>query len=227
MAAINADFDARVLVHSADQPWVASPMPGVERRMLDRLGDEVARATSVVRYAPGCAFSPHTHGGGEEFLVLEGVFQDEHGDYPPGCYVRNPPTSRHTPGSAPGCTILVKLWQFDPDDRTPVRVETADEIGRAIEARPGVRRLSLFEDARETVRIETWRAGSAQRLADHGGLELFVLEGALTESGEALKPGSWLRLPPARSLDACAGPAGARLWVKTGHLAGGVSAPPA
>ncbi|MEQ8602642.1 MAG: cupin domain-containing protein [Marivibrio sp.] len=225
MAAINADFDARVLIHSADLPWVASPMPGVERRMLDRLGDEVARATSVVRYAPASAFSPHTHGGGEEFLVLDGVFQDEHGDYPTGTYVRNPPTSRHTPGSAPGCTILVKLWQFDPDDRTPVRVETAGEVGRAAEDRPGVRQLPLFEDARECVRIETWRSGSVQRLADHGGLELFILDGALSESGDALKPGSWLRLPPDRPLEATAGPAGARLWVKTGHLARGVSAP--
>ena len=52
--------------------------------MLDRIGDEVARATSIVRYAPHSHFSPHTHGGGEEFLVLDGVFQDEHGDYPAG-----------------------------------------------------------------------------------------------------------------------------------------------
>jgi anti-sigma factor ChrR (cupin superfamily) len=94
--------------------------------MLDRIGDEVARATSIVRYAPYSRFSPHTHAGGEEFLVLEGVFQDEHGDYPAGSYVRTPPTSSHTPGSEPGCTIFVKLWQFDPDDRTPVRIDTSD-----------------------------------------------------------------------------------------------------
>jgi hypothetical protein len=61
--------------------------------MLDRIGDEVARATSIVRYAPASHFSPHVHDGGEEFLVLEGTFQDEHGDYPVGSYVRNPPTS--------------------------------------------------------------------------------------------------------------------------------------
>ena len=67
---INADFSQRVVVHAAQLPWVPSPMAGVERRMLDRIGDEVARATSIVRYAPGSQFSPHTHGGGEEFLVL-------------------------------------------------------------------------------------------------------------------------------------------------------------
>jgi anti-sigma factor ChrR (cupin superfamily) len=74
-------FSKRVATHAARPPWIASPIAGVDRRMLDRIGDEVARATSIVRYAPGSHFSAHTHGGGEEFLVLDGVFQDEHGDY--------------------------------------------------------------------------------------------------------------------------------------------------
>src|SRR6266571_4414615 len=117
---INADFTKRASVHAGESEWVKSPMPGVERRMLDRIGDEVARATSIVRYAPGSHFSPHVHVGGEEFLVLEGVFQDEHGDFPPGSYVRIPPASRHTPGSMLRWTMFVKLWQFDPTDRTHV-----------------------------------------------------------------------------------------------------------
>ena len=128
---LNADFSQRVAVHAAKLPWTPSPMAGVHRRMLDRIGDEVARATSIVRYAPHSHFSPHTHGGGEEFLVLDGVFQDEHGDYPAGSYVRNPPTTRHTPGSEPGCVIFVKLWQFDPADRTEVRIDTGKTHVRA------------------------------------------------------------------------------------------------
>lgn len=107
---INADFTDRAIVHGARTAWVPSPMPGVERRMLDRIGGEVARATSIVRYAPDSRFSDHTHDGGEEFFVLEGVFQDEHGDFPAGCYVRNPPTTHHAPRSKLGCTILVNLW---------------------------------------------------------------------------------------------------------------------
>jgi len=95
---LNADFTEPVLLHTDQIAWLASPMKGVHRRMLDRIGDEVARATTIVRYAPGSHFSPHVHSGGEEFIVLEGVFQDEHGDYPAGSYVRNPPTSSHTPG---------------------------------------------------------------------------------------------------------------------------------
>ena len=99
---LNSDFTARAAVHAGRLDWTPSPIPGVDRRMLDRVGEEVARATSIVRYAPGSRFSPHTHGGGEEFLVLDGVFQDEHGDFPAGSYIRNPPTTSHTPGVRPG-----------------------------------------------------------------------------------------------------------------------------
>ena len=96
---INSDFSQRVVVHSAQNEWIESPMKGVYRRPLDRIGAEVARATSIVKYAPNSHFSAHVHSGGEEFFVLEGVFQDEHGDYPAGSYIRNPPQSKHIPGS--------------------------------------------------------------------------------------------------------------------------------
>ncbi len=46
---LNADFSQRVAVHAAKLPWIPSPMAGVDRRMLDRIGDEVARATTLVR----------------------------------------------------------------------------------------------------------------------------------------------------------------------------------
>lgn len=54
---LNANFNERAIVHAGKLEWKASPMKGVDRRMLDRLGDEVARATSIVRYAPGSHFS--------------------------------------------------------------------------------------------------------------------------------------------------------------------------
>jgi anti-sigma factor ChrR (cupin superfamily) len=151
---LNADFSQRVAVHAARLPWLASPIAGVDRRMLDRIGDEVARATSIVRYAPASRFSAHTHGGGEEFVVLDGVFQDKHGDYPAGSYVRNPPTSRHTPGSAPGCVLFVKLWQFDLQDRTPVRLDAQALAYTYAPGRPGVEIALLFNDSREQVRME-------------------------------------------------------------------------
>ena len=215
---INADFSRRVAVHAARLPWVASPMAGVERRMLDRIGDEVARATSIVRYAPGSSFSAHTHGGGEEFLVLGGVFQDEHGDFPAESYVRNPPTSRHTPGSAPGCVLFVKLWQFDPADRREVKLDTTGMTYKAAANRPGVEMLTLFRDEREDVRLERWMRHAAVDMDVPGGAELLVLNGGFKESGESFEPLSWLRLPCGSALQAKAGPNGCRLWIKTGHL---------
>lgn len=216
MQRINADFTKRAVVHAANEPWMASPTPGVERRMLDRIGDEVARATSIVRYAPGSVFPAHTHGGGEEYLVLEGVFQDEEGDHPVGTYVRNPPTSRHTPGSEAGCTIFVKLWQFDPDDRRPVRVATAASPVRDDPQRPGVGVIELHADAYEQVRIEQWAAGCEWVLAAPEGLELLLLEGSFSAGNASFLPWSWLRLPAADRLRVRAGAAGARVWVKRG-----------
>ena len=153
---LNADFSMRAVVHSDDIPWVKSPMPGVERRMLDRIGDEVARATTIVRYAPESRFSSHVHTGGEEFLVLDGVFEDEHGQFPAGSYIRNPPQSAHTPGSEPGCTIFVKLWQFDLADRTHVRIDTNKMRYVEPAGRPGVSLLPLFSDGNEDVCLERW-----------------------------------------------------------------------
>jgi ChrR Cupin-like domain len=211
---LNADFTKRAVVHGAAMPWQASPMPGVDRKMLDRIGDEVARATTIVRYAPNSQFSPHTHGGGEEFLVLEGVFQDEHGDYPVGTYVRNPPTSRHTPGSVSGCIILVKLWQFDPDDRTQVTIDTTKQPYISDLTRNGVSTLSLFEDDRETVRLEKWEANASIDLLAPDGLEIFAIQGDFSESGEVFQPYSGLRLPPDSRLLAQSGPEGCHIWLK-------------
>lgn len=213
---LNADFNERAVVHSDQEPWVPSPIKGVDRRMLDRIGDEVARATTIVRYAPGSAFSAHTHAGGEEFLVLDGVFQDEHGDFPVGTYVRNPPTSSHTPRSAPGATIFVKLWQFDMEDRYQVTLDTLAQAPQLV--RDGVAEIPLFEDARERVRIELWDADATMTDACHNGFEALVIEGSFIEGGEIFGVNSWLRLPPNKPLEATAGSDGARLWIKTGHL---------
>jgi hypothetical protein len=211
---LNADFTKRAVVHGAAMPWQASPIPGVERKMLDRIGDEVARATTIVRYAPNSQFSPHTHGGGEEFLVLAGVFQDEHGDYPVGTYVRNPPTSRHTPGSVSGCIILVKLWQFDSDDRTQIAFNTSQQPYTDDLTRLGVSTLPLFADDREMVQLERWEANTSIDLPALGGLEIFVIQGVFSESDEVFQSYSWLRLPPDSRLLAQAGSEGCQIWLK-------------
>ncbi len=186
--------------------------------MLERDGDEVARATSIVRYAPGSAFSAHSHGAGEEFLVLEGVFSDEHGDFGPGMYVRNPPGSRHTPSSGPGCTILVKLRQMAPDDREFVRIDTTRAPWQPGKAR-GIQVMPLYQHGPEHVQL--LRLAPGARIEHHGhpgGEEIFVIDGAFEDEEGRYSKGAWLRNPPG-SEHRMASEDGCTLYVKTGHLA--------
>jgi quercetin dioxygenase-like cupin family protein len=201
---LNADFEHASIMHGAALDWVASPTAGVERRMLFRIGEEKARATSIVRYAPNSHFPAHGHPGGEEILVLEGVFQDESGDYPAGSYLRNPPGSGHRPGSEPGCVIFVKLWQFRQDDQAHVAIRDAGG--------------TLFDNGHEQVQIESWPAQHDKTLPNPDGLELLVLDGSFMSEGENLVRYSWLRLPAARDLRLRTGPQGTRVWFKAGRL---------
>lgn len=222
---LNANFHERAAIHAADIPWRPSPIPGVDRRMLDRIGGEIARATSIVRYASNSKFSPHVHTGGEEFLVLEGVFQDEHGDFPEGSYIRNPPESSHTPGSAAGCTIFVKLWQFDLTDRTHVRIDSNKMKFVTDANRPGIEVLPLFHDRREDVSIERWHANTEFHLGEPNGIEVLVIDGGFQEGGDTFTRHSWLRLPKGSGTPIRSGASGARVWIKRNHLATAPQAP--
>ncbi|MEM9502084.1 MAG: cupin domain-containing protein [Pseudomonadota bacterium] len=215
---INAKFDEPALIHTNILEWQASPMAGVDRRMLDRVGDEVARATSIVRYAKGSAFSEHTHSGGEEFIVLEGVFQDEHGDYPAGTYVRNPIGTHHVPRSDPGCTIFVKLWQFDPDDDDQIAVDLNAVELAPDPARAGVQHAILVDRDYEQVALEQWKAGAMHEPSVDGGFEILILEGALAHGSERYSEHDWMRFPSGEAASLTAGCEGARFWIKRGHL---------
>lgn len=217
---VNGDFSQRVVLHASEIPWEASPMPGVERRRLDRLDRDEERVTTIVRYAPDSAFSAHVHGGGEEFIVLDGVFQDDYGDWPTGSYIRNPPGSKHTPASKPGCTIFVKLWQFDPADRTFVHADINKLGSVPAQGRAGVRVSPLYKDDREDVRVERWEAGSAVVVDAAAGAEIFVLDGGFSDGGDVLSKHSWLRVPPGGEVRAETSDAGACVWIKSGHLRG-------
>ena len=215
---IAADFSQREIVHSANMQWINSPMTGVTRKPLDRVGNEVARATSVVRYASGSHFSPHIHAGGEEFVVLEGVFQDEYGDYPAGSYIRNPPQSSHTPSSEEGCVIFVKLWQFQPEDRTLVRLNINELTPVPHSSVKGVSAVSLYTDKHEQVSIINIQPNTHLEFTPEGGAELFILQGSVTEQQDTLLKHSWLRAPIGYSLSLKTDEVGAKIWIKTGHL---------
>jgi len=216
---LNADFDQKAVVLKSEYKWVASPMPGVERMMLDRIGDEVARATSLVRYAPDSEFSPHRHDGGEEFLVLEGVFSDEHDDYPAGTYVRNPIGTAHRPRIGPeGALIFVKLHQFDPDDQDQVRIDTHSAEWQDKAA--GVQVMPLHEYGTEKVYLVKAGPESMNILPvpSSGGKEILVLEGELHDEEAVYPAGSWARYPDGNIQSFSSGDQETVLYVKTGHL---------
>lgn len=215
---INAEFDKRAVIRPDDYNWVKSPAAGVERMMLDRVGDEVARATTLVRFAPGSDFDAHSHGGGEEFLVLDGVFSDDTGDFPAGSYVRNPIGTRHKPHTVEGCSIFVKLHQFDADDQAQFSINTKD-TPFAQGAVDGLSVLPLHSVASENVALVRWQPGTKfNRHAHWGGEEIFVLEGTFQDEHGNYPAGSWLRSPH-MSQHTPFSDDGCLIYVKTGHLA--------
>ena len=216
---INADFDQRIVIKPNDYHWVDSPMAGVERMMLDRIGDEVARATSIVMYAPFSDFSEHQHSGGEEFYVLDGVFSDEHADYPQGSYVRNPIGTSHTPRiGEEGATIFVKLHQFKEADIEQKVIDTSAQAWRQGLV-DGLTVMPLHEFESEHVALVKWEPNTQFNSHQHwGGEEIFVLEGTFYDEHGAYPKGSWLRSPHLSNHQPFTKEDGALIYVKTGHL---------
>lgn len=216
---INADFTERVVIKPQDYQWVSSPMPGVERMMLDRVGEESGRATSIVRYAPFSEFSAHTHTGGEEFFVLEGVFSDEHQDYGVGHYVRNPIGSSHTPKiGKEGATIFVKLEQFNQIDEAQKVIDTQQQPWQQ-GVIDGLTVMSLHEFETEHIALVKWAPNTCFNPHKHwGGEEIFVLEGTFYDEHGSYPKGSWIRSPHFSQHTPFTKEDGALIYVKTGHL---------
>ncbi len=216
---LNSDFRQRVVIRPEDCQWAASPAPGIERLMLDRRGAEVARATSLVRYAPHSQFPQHRHDGGEEMLVLEGELRDEHGRYPAGSYLRNPIGSQHTPrAGAEGALLFVKLWQFDPADNKTLLINTADHAWQPGVAK-GLQVMPLHQFAGESTALVNWAPNTNFNRHRHiGGEEILVLAGHFHDEHGDYPQGSWIRNPAGSEHSPFTRKTGALIYVKTGHL---------
>jgi anti-sigma factor ChrR (cupin superfamily) len=213
---LNMDFDRKVVVDTSLQDWVPSPSPGVWRKPLARAAAEHGHTTSIVRFDPGSYFSRHEHPLGEEILVLDGVFSDEHGDYPAGTYLRNPPGSGHSPFSREGCTLFVKLDQFAPDDTAEVRVDTRNSPW--LPGQGALEVMPLHSFLGEHVALVKWPPGERFQPHRHfGGEEILVLSGEFRDEFGRYPAGTWLRSPHMSQhhpfVDAAT-----VIWVKVGHL---------
>jgi anti-sigma factor ChrR (cupin superfamily) len=214
---LNSDHSLRCVVDSNITDWQPSPSPLVRRRLLERDGGEVAHATSVVRYEPGATFDSHLHELGEEILILDGTLSDEHGDYGPGTYIKNPPGSSHAPFSKDGCTLFVKLRHLDPQDQERVVVDTvrAPWFQGLVE---GLTVLPLSEFGTSHTAMVRWAPGTYFNPHCHfGGEEIYVVDGVFSDEHGNYPKGSWIRSPHLSqhkpfSVEGCL------ILVKTGHL---------
>lgn len=216
---LNADFNQRVVIKPEDHKWVDSPMPNVTRMMLDRVGAESARATTIVKFEPNSEFSEHTHIGGEEFYVLEGVFSDEHNDHGKGSYVRNPIGTSHTPKiGEEGATIFVKLQQFDEEDTVQKVINTNENPWRQGLV-DGLAVMPLHEHKTEHVALVKWAPNTQFNQHRHfGGEEILVLEGTFYDEHGSYPKGTWIRSPHLSQHTPYTKEDGALIYVKVGHL---------
>ena len=218
---INGDLSVRVIVDTRAMAWTASPSPSVRRKRVHLVGPpESGQVTSVVRYEPQSTFAPHDHPDGEEILVLEGVFSDEHGDWPAGTYLLNPEGFRHAPFSRPGCLLFVKLRQFQGKDRRHVVVQTGSMPWQPTETRErSIKPLYQQPGYSDTTRLEQWApATSSRALRYASGAEIFVLDGSFEDEQGRHGAGSWMRLP-AGSVHHAGSSEGCVLYIKEGGIA--------
>ena len=214
---LNSDFSQRVVVNPASLEWVDSPVPGIQRQLIERDGGEVARATSIVRYAAGSSFENHRHDLGEEIVVLDGVFSDESGSFGPGTYLKNPPGSSHAPSSAAGCTLFVKLRHLDPADSQRIVVDTRQAAWFAGLV-PGLSVLPLSEFGSQHTALVRWAPGTRFNAHRHyGGEEIYVLDGVFEDEFGRYPAGTWIRSPHLSAHRPFSGE-GCTIFVKTGHL---------
>lgn len=213
---LNMNFAQAVVINSNALEWQASPSPRVFRKRLERAGAESGRASSIVRYAKGAKFKSHNHPLGEEIFVLEGTFSDEHGDYPAGTYIRNPPGSHHAPYSKDGCVLFVKLDQFNPKDQDSLCIDTNNTPWLA--GQGGLQVMPLHQFEHESAALVKWPAGEIFKPHKHfGGEEILVLSGTFEDEHGRYPANTWLRNPhlsqhcPFVKEDTI-------IWVKTGHL---------
>jgi anti-sigma factor ChrR (cupin superfamily) len=194
---INADLSQQIVVDTAQMPWEASPSGTVWRKPLYREGGEFGPVTSIVKYEAGGKFRTHPHPQGEEIFVLDGEFCDDHGRYPAGTYLLNPEGTEHAPYSDIGCTLFVRLRQYDGDERKQLVINMHDKEWRQGMVE-GLTILPLYTQPQypENMALVRWQADTYFPEHTHpGGEEILVLEGTFEDDLGCYPTGSWIRSP--------------------------------
>ncbi|QIR15433.1 cupin domain-containing protein [Shewanella aestuarii] len=213
---LNMDFSQRVVINTHELKWDKSPAPGVWRKRLARQDAECGHATSIVKYDAGAKFASHPHPKGEEILVLDGVFSDETGDYPKGSYIRNPEGFSHAPFSVEGCTLLVKLHQFQQTDTEQVLIDTQNNQWQ--QGYGALQVMPLHQHLTESTALVYWPAGTQFQPHRHfGGEEIYVISGEFIDELGRYPAGTWIRSPHLSAHNPYV-EQNTLIWVKVGHL---------
>lgn len=219
-ASLNGDMAHRAVMRTPEIEWQASPSGTVWRKRLHLVGDaESGQVTSVVRYEPGAAFPIHDHPDGEEIFVLEGVFSDEHGDWPAGTHLLNPEGFRHAPFSRDGCVLFVKLRQYAGAQRVYQKIDTHAMDWQCTNSE-GIETKLLYEESAfpDVTRLERWASGTTWKTDPlNGGCEIFVIAGEIYDSEGVYGVGTWIRLPNAAGIELIS-EQGCVLYIKRGAL---------
>ena len=214
----NSDLSVRIVIIESQEKWRSSPSDGVKRIYLDRADyTEYTSATSIVKFDRRSRFLAHDHKNGEEFLVLDGIFSDEYGDYHKGTYVRNPHGSCHSPYSKDGCKIFVKLRQFQKGDTARV-VKSMSEPWKIYNEEVDFLKLHQFKN--EIAYLAKFKPFSEVKLPfkNNDGEEILILSGNLCDSTNNFSAVTWIRDPKSCFEHASAGAHGLCIFVKSGHL---------
>ena len=216
---VHADFDKRVVIKPEDYVWTPSSLPGLKQVILDRIGGAMVRATTVLRYTANSEFPPHVHGGGEEILVLNGMYSDGNVEYPKGTYVRHPVgTSSMSRVGTNGTTLFIKSHQLAKHETHQTIIDT-----NKTEWRPGVvaglQVMPLHEYEGEHIALVRWAPHTRFNPHSHrGGEEIFVLDGVFYDEHDRYPTGTWIRSPHLSQHTPFTKEEGALIYVKVGHL---------
>ena len=191
---LNMNLSEQVCYRPGDGSWIKSPADGVSRIHLERKALESGHTTSFVKFEPNSFFPQHQHPLGEEIYVLDGVFSDENGDYPAGSYLRNPPGSQHKPFTKEGCTLFVKLDQFQHGDCRHVVIRP-DQLHWS-QGLGNLKVTSLHQHNTESTALVWWPENEVFQPHTHwGGEEIIVISGRFIDEYGEYPKGSWIRSP--------------------------------
>lgn len=100
----SADDKQQIVINTLTAPWEK----GLGQLEIMPLHEHGTEHVALVKWPAGEVFPLHSHLGGEEFLVLSGLLEDEHGQYPEGTWVREPVNSEHQPFAREDTIVWMK-----------------------------------------------------------------------------------------------------------------------